>query len=379
MKTFNLTVISLFCFVLSVRSQEGALFTLYGTKLVNDSALQMFSFNPAVDRPQASVHRFMVGKTAGKFTLFTTKKGKPLDVYFFPGQSDKKALVIGGMHGSELSSIEVARQLIKKLSSGTKPYYSVIILPLLFPDNAEEAILDKKNRLLNNTGRYTDEHAADPNRQMPPLGKPFREESPVDAMSRDIEGENVTLLHLLQTFKPDRLISVHAIKDKNRAGVFADPRTDCSGYALGYDSDKALALLMAQRIQELGGICPGNNLQAEPTALYYLDPPVAAEGQKQERSFDGSKGTGRGIGVSLGSWSSTAVCDNEEALTRKAIRTFTMEFPGYLLPAEYKTEADRKQAEKWVEVYAASIHDLFLQAYFVEEETENSLRFVSKN
>jgi hypothetical protein len=379
MKTFNLTVISLFCFVLSVRSQEGALFTLYGTKLVNDSALQMLSFNPAVYRPQASVHGFMGQNTAGKFTLFTTKKGKPLDVYFFPGQSDKKALVIGGMHGSELSSIEVARQLINKLTSGTKPYYSVIILPSLFPDNADEAILDKKNRLVNNTGRYTDEHAADPNRQMPPLGKPFRDESPVDAMSRDIEGENATLLHLLQTFKPDRLISVHAIKDKNRAGVFADPRTDCSGYALGYDSDKALALLMAQRIQELGGICPGNNLQAEPTALYYLDPPVAAEGQKQERSFDGSKGTGRGIGVSLGSWSSTAVCDNEETLTRKAIRTFTMEFPGYLRPAEYKIENDRKRAEKWVEVYAASIYDLFLQAYFVEEETENNLRFVSKN
>ncbi|HEV7333812.1 MAG TPA: hypothetical protein VGN63_22450 [Flavisolibacter sp.] len=377
MKAFNLTVISLFCFFLSARSQEGGLFTLYGTQLVNDSALQMLSFNPALFRPVASVQGFARRNVSGKIVLHTTKKGKALDVYFFPGTSNKKALVIGGMHGSELSSIEVARSLIKKLSLGEKPYYNVVIVPTLFPDNAEEATREKKNRVVANTGRYTDEHAADPNRQMPPLGKPFREETPLDAMNRAIEGENAALLQLLQTYKPDRLISIHAIKDKSRAGVFADPRTDCMGNALGYDSDKALAILMAQRIQELGGVCPGNNLQTDPTALYYLDPPVAAEGQKQERSFDGSKGTGRGIGVSLGSWSSTAVCDADEALSRKAIRTFTMEFPGYLRPAEYSTEADRKRVEKLVQVYARSIHDYFLQAYFVEEEATNSTRFLS--
>lgn len=377
MKAFNLTVISLFCFVLSARTQEEALFSLYGTKLVNDSAIQMLSFNPAAYRPAASVAGFIGRKVAGKFTLHTTKKGKPLDVYFFPGQSDKKALVIGGMHGSELSSIEVARELVGKLSRGGKLFYNVVIIPSLFPDNADEAIQDKKNRVVNNTGRYSHEQAADPNRQMPPLGKPFLEEAPVDAMQRDIEGENAALLHLLQTYKPDRLISVHAIKDKNKAGVFADPRTDCRGFALGYESDKALALLMAQHIQSQGGVCPGNNLQAVPTTLYYLDPPVAAEGQKQERNFDGSKGTGRGIGVSFGSWSSTAVCDPEEALTRKAIRTFTMEFPGYLRPAEYKNETDRKRVEKLVQVYASAISDLFLQSYFVEEEAEPSYQFIT--
>lgn len=378
MKAFNLTVISLFCFVLCARSQEEALFSLYGTKLVNDSAIQMLSFNPAAYRPAASVSGYVNRKVAGKFTLHTTKKGKPLEVYFFPGQSDKKALVIGGMHGSELSSIEVARELIGKLSRGGKLYYNVVIIPSLFPDNADEAIQDKKNRVVNNTGRYTHEEAADPNRQMPSLGRPFMEEAPVDAMHREIERENAALLQLLQTYKPDRLISVHAIKDRNKAGVFADPRTDCRGYALGYDSDKALALLMAQHIQALGGVCPGNNLQAAPTTLYYLDPPVATEGQKQERNFDGSKGTGRGIGVSFGSWSSTAVCDPEEVLTRKAIRTFTMEFPGYLRPTEYKNETDRKRAEKLVQVYACAISDLFLQSYFVEEEAEQSnTRFVS--
>lgn len=377
MKTFNLTVISLFCFVFSAFSQENALFTLYGTQLVNDSANVTLSFDPDLFRPVASVQGFVKRKVAGKLVMHTTRKGKPVEFYFFPGKSDKKALVIAGMHGSELSSIEVAEELVKTLSQGGMPYYNVVIVPTLFPDNAQVAIADKKNRVLDNTGRYTDEHAADPNRQMPPLGKPFLDEEPLDAMNREIEGENAALLQLIQAYKPDRMVSIHAIKDKNRAGVFADPRTDCSGFALGYDSDKALALLMAQHIQGLGGICPGNNLQHEPTALYYLDPPIAEAGQKQERSFDGSKGNGRAKGVSLGSWSSTAVCHADETLSRSAIRTFTMEFPGYLRPAEYKTEADRKRFEKLVKIYASSIRDYFLQSFFVETEAANTIHFAT--
>ncbi|RYZ49824.1 MAG: hypothetical protein EOO14_20170, partial [Chitinophagaceae bacterium] len=93
MKAFNLTVISFFCFLFSTRSQEGALFTLYGTQLVNDSALQMLSFDPTVFRPASSVLGFARQKKAGKFVLHTTKKGQALDVYYFPGKSDKNAVV----------------------------------------------------------------------------------------------------------------------------------------------------------------------------------------------------------------------------------------------------------------------------------------------
>lgn len=50
-------------------------------------------------------------------TLFRTRKGNAVELYFFPCQRDKKAMVIGGMHGSELTSIEVALSLIRKLSA----------------------------------------------------------------------------------------------------------------------------------------------------------------------------------------------------------------------------------------------------------------------
>jgi hypothetical protein len=377
MRTFNLTVVFLSCFVLSLHSQEKALFTLYGTQLVNDSANVVLSVNPALFRPVAAVDGYLQKKEAASLVLHTTLKGRSVEAFFFPGRSDKKALVIAGMHGSELSSIEIAQTLLRRLSTGEKPFYNVVIVPSLFPDNAQEALAAKKDRLRDNTGRYTNETAADPNRQMPPLGKSFSVHDPVDALQREIEGENAALLDLIQTYKPDRLISIHAIKDKTKAGIFADPRTDCSGTALGYDTDKALALLMAQAIQERGGACPGNNLQAQPSALYYLDPPIAEAGQKQERSFDGSKASGRGKGISLGSWASTAVCDAEEGFSRSAIRTFTMEFPGYQKSTEYKTVTDRKRFESMVQVYANSIYDFFLQSFFVEGEPTVNIRFAS--
>ncbi|MDQ3277155.1 MAG: hypothetical protein M3Q06_02445 [Bacteroidota bacterium] len=379
MKPIHLAAVFLICFALSVRSQERALFQLYGTKLVNDSSSPVLTVHPAAYRSHTAVSELIQKKEAANLVMYTTKKGRSVEVFFFPGQSNKKALVIAGMHGSELSSIEVARALMRKLTGGSKPFYNVVIVPSLFPDNAQEALTAKTDRVRDNTGRYTDEHAVDPNRQMPLLGKPFLHEEPVDAMQREIEGENAALLDLIQTYKPDRLVNIHAIKDKARAGVFSDPRTDCTGYALGYDTDKTLALLMAQYIQAQGGTCPGNNLQTGPTSLYYLDPPIAERGQKQERSFDGSKGTGRAKGVSLGSWASTAVCHPDEALRRPAIRTFTMEFPGYLRPSEYKTETEQKQYDKLVQVYASSIHAYFLQSYFVEDESSNNIRLAANS
>lgn len=374
MKSFTITIIAMFFFGLAPFCQERPLFTLYGTKLVNDSEFMASTFSPVGNRTASIFSTVTRPKEARKLLLHTSRKGRPVEGYFFPGLSNKKALVIGGMHGTELSSIEVAMKLISKLSSGEKPFYNVVVIPSLFPDNAQEAEKEGADRMQTNSGRYTTLQTPDPNRQMPPLGRPFLHDSPVDALEREIEGENVALLQLIQNYAPDRVISIHAIKDRSKAGVFADPRTDCSGFALGYETDKALALLMARHIQAFGGACPGNRLNGEATALYYLDPPVAEEGHPQTRSFDGAKSTGRSVGVSLGSWCSTAVCDPGEVYSRPAIRTFTMEFPGYQKPSEYKKEDDRRRYEQMVEVYAASIRHYFLHSFFEEgDATESKL------
>ena len=79
----------------------------------------------------------------------------------------------------------------------------------------------------------------------------------------------------------------HAIKDTARAGIFADPRTDCQGIALGYESDSLLAIAMANFIREKGGVATGNFKSKKPSALYYKDPTAVEAGSFQKKKFNG--------------------------------------------------------------------------------------------
>ena len=299
----------------------------------------------------------------------SSQQGRNIEAYFFPGSSNKRALVIGGMHGSELSSIEVARELLEMMTHANTPYYNVIIIPSLFPDNAEAAkqfplqIGDHQN-----IGRYSFPGAVDPNRQMPTPGHAFDEDHELDHAGRKIENENALLLGLIGEFQPQRIVNLHAIRDKNYAGVFADPRTDHNGIALGYDTDSSLAVEVAKHINQNGGYVPGNHLATNPNALYYKDPQPVAAGQFQKRNFSGSFLPGkRGGGVSLGTWASTAVVDaNDSTRNREAMRILTIEFPGSKRPIDYNSKKEQNFYQKQVESYAAALYDVFLQDYFTE-------------
>jgi len=63
----------------------------------------------------AHLETFFKNKQRVKAVLGYTKQNRPVDVYYFPGTSNKRALVIGGMHGSELSSVEVAMNIVRLL------------------------------------------------------------------------------------------------------------------------------------------------------------------------------------------------------------------------------------------------------------------------
>jgi hypothetical protein len=311
----------------------------------------------------ATIEEWMLNKKPAKAVLGYTKQNRPVQAFYFPGSSNKKALVIGGMHGSELPSVEIARQLIDFLSGGSLPYYNVVIIPVLFPDNAEKATANVKH-LQDNTGRYTTEESVDPNRQMPELGKSFRQDDPVDMRGRIIEMENQYLLQLIQEYEPTRIVNLHAIKDVTKAGIYADPRTDCNGYALGYETDSSLAISVASFIEKHGGKVPGNHLQKTPTTLYYTDPEIASTGLVQKRNINGSPiPYNRGRGVSLGGWASTAVCD--ESRPRNAARLITIEFPGYLPARAYEGRAQRNCILN-EELYALAIREIFLSEKWTE-------------
>ncbi len=309
-------------------------------------------------------------KRPTSFSLGTSKLEREIGAWYFPGASDQRALIIAGVHGSELSSVEVAYALLNELFKGSQPYYSVIIVPTLFPDNAIKALTQPAViGSVDNIGRYTYAGAVDPNRQMPSPGKAFDESKPLDHIGREIEKENQLLLKLIQEFKPHRLANLHAIRNPNFGGVYADPRTDHLGAALGFSSDSSLAVLMAKAINMKGGNVAGNNLKKKPTALYYKDPKPAQPGEYQQRNMTGAKlNANRGSGVSLGTWGSTAVVHEENpSLNRPAMRILTIEYPGCKRPADYKKPNERMFQEKQVLAYAAAIKEYFLGEHFIEE------------
>lgn len=367
-----LTAISMFISCLAF-AQDRDLAFLYSSKLHRDSV-----YSPSANKTAGSIIKneftgfnlavMLAENKPAKKVLGYSKNNKAIEAYYFPGTSTKKALVIGGVHGSELSSVDVAKRLITQLSKGEKPYYCVIVIPSVFPDNAAIAAACQHDRVAKNTGRYTHAEAIDPNRQLPSLGAPFRLDNPVDAYGREVEKENRLLFQLIQAYQPGRIVSLHAIKDYGKAGIYADPRTDCEGNALGFASDSLLAVTMAKYIDEKGGNVYGNRLKTAPTALYHLDPKPVARGQKQQRNLVGANMKGKINGVSLGGWASTAVCDEKNNYYRAAIRILTIEFPGYKKPAEYRLAEDREWYKGLADLYAGSVYKHFLQAYCVEEE-----------
>ena len=309
-----------------------------------------------------SIEEWMKNKKPAKTILGYTNQSRPVEAYYFPGTSDKKALIVGGMHGSELSSIEMAGGLIEVLSAGEMPYYNVVVIPALFPDNAVKAML--ANQLMKNVGRYTTEESADPNRQMPEPGEAFNKTYPFDRCGRMIEIENQFLLQLIQDYRPARIASLHAIKDVTKAGIYADPRTDCRGYALGFETDSSLAVLMADFIESNGGDVGGNALKQCKTALYHFDPEIAATGFPQKRNFHGSSlPNNRGEGASLGGWATTAVCEGVDQ--RSAARLITVEFPGYQ-PSFVHEGTKKERCMVNIQQYIFSLRKIFLEAHYVE-------------
>ena len=294
-------------------------------------------------------------------TLARTAGHNRITSYFFPGQTDNNALVIAGVHGSELSGTEVVDSLIEKLKKGPRPFYNVIIVPSLFPDNAEVAKASPSTiGTKANTGRLTKDSKVDPNREFPEFGKALDPSTKKDAKNQQIEPENIALLELIERFRPARIASIHSTHEPSNAGIYADPRADAKGKALGYDSDKELASAMAVKASEGKANVPGNKVAGGKAAntIYPLDKPAASAGSKQERTTKD--------GHSLGGWGSTAVCDpSRPAANRPAMRIITVEVQNANRSSDVTaTKQAARKAE--LEALATSLQEIFLGPNNVE-------------
>ncbi len=214
--------------------------------------------------------------------LMTTAGGRSVDAYFFPGTSDERALVIGGVHGSEQGGIEVAEMLIDTLRSApVRPYYSVIVVPTLFPDNAATRIREGRTP--------TNRNFPDPGQGLA-AATPAGSTTAQDSERRDILPENVALMRLIERFRPSRVASVHGSSRRRAAGIFSDThtvsahaRTAAAGWAAPVlttvleasaaartQADETLALDMAHAMDAAGHgrAVRGNQLSTTPTAQW---------------------------------------------------------------------------------------------------------------
>jgi hypothetical protein len=152
---------------------------------------------------------------------------RPIEAVFFRGSTDRRALVIAGVHGTERQGMEVARRLISDLATLPQPPgFTTIIVPSLFPDNAATGPAGSR------------ESGATPtNRNFPPPSEDLADATAagggtaVDASksagkrTRAILPENLLLLELMERFHPERILSIHGTSGPGSAGVFYDRRS----------------------------------------------------------------------------------------------------------------------------------------------------------
>lgn len=253
-------------------------------------------------------------------------KDKKIQAYYFPGTSNRRALIIGGVHGTEKAGVEVVYKLLDYMRGpdARMPYFTVIIVPELFPDNV------KSNK------RSTDpDH--DPNRQFPEVGKdaaPGKDQScKVDTNNSCIEDGNLVLMDLIDRFQPERVASVHGhremsakeMKKQGGAGITTDPRPGME------KEDDALAAAMAHKAHDLKVNVPFNNIGTGKETVRY--PTNDANHQP---------------GVTFGQWGS------HKTPSHPAMNIILIETDGY------RFSKKDKQKQQEIESLATVLRDIFL-------------------
>lgn len=336
-----------------------------------------------------------------KVFIGVSKLDSPIYAYYYNRGGTDKAMIIGGVHGSEFYGVNVVKAIMDSLKNKDPKEFKweILILPEIFPDNVQKG---RNNIFIENYGRKTcpvchgvdDEDkcsnsCVDPNRQMPRLDSLFRVGMSTAYKGKPIEIENQFLLSITQTFNPSRIVSIHckngiaewmtkAEKQEHKAkngeiGIFADPRTitkqitkkdnkkGLHHIALNYHFDEMLVLKMAIYVKENGGIITGNFIKEKYVEItnnktkqisyklkdvsylntvYPLDPAAVEKDFVQKRNYEDSAGYEKKNGmVSYGTWASTQIQSKNAAIM------LTIELPQYysFFPSEFAQKGKSDQ------------------------------------
>lgn len=185
----------------------------------NDAAIDNALSSILAEKPED----LWIAHRIRKERLGTTAKGRPIETRFIPGNTNRRAIVLAGVHGSEVQGIEVGR-IFASACAGTRPDYSVIYIPVLFPDNAAVGLRERAGTATNRNfpGRNEDLAAA----TRAGRGRPVdATTSRAGSRGRGILPENQMLIQLIERYKPERIISIHGTRHSGAAGIFHDPIT----------------------------------------------------------------------------------------------------------------------------------------------------------
>lgn len=220
----------------------------------------------------------------------------PVDAHFFPSvrPTPRRALVLGGFHGDEQPGWQVTDALVNELSqmSDRLDFHTIVV-----PRVNAAAIKDELagTRLWRNR---CNRQLVDLNRNFPTGETPKDTDCP-NTVGAPIQPEVQGVMDVVTKFKPDRIVSTHAIRDPKSAGIFADPSRNPEAIELARGMASTVVNKSDRPANRLG---PGVR-QFNP--VYPGDRPGVVS-----------------AGTSLGAWAPTAV-------TGKTVPVITMEAPKF--------------------------------------------------
>lgn len=332
-------------------------------------------------------------------------------VYFVAGRTSRRAMVIGGVHGSEPEGAAVVQQLVEALKNARrKPLFTVILVPNLIDrsrqDPKSKSGVDAYRDVRDPTAKGSAGDASkgtgsegnievEPNRNFPLPGKSYdsykkaghlefwdrvnnKIRPPQDKVTRTDKKENRAkavasekmlpenriLVHLIERFQPERLASVHQHSVPGRRGdgpgVFVDPRRPASKLSAddGFDRNTDQALTpdgqQDDKLAEKMRDAIQSGAEAEQLRKEGRDPlsgnDVPRPGERGKRAKPPTTHYRTGAhaeGNSLGDWAPVEVKKGGDG-DRPAIGTFTVELPQYV--QSNKAQTDELAKLKGIEV-----------------------------
>ncbi|HEY7875683.1 MAG TPA: DUF4157 domain-containing protein [Actinomycetota bacterium] len=324
---------------------------------------------------------------------YGTKSPPRVRAFFFPGKTARRALIIGGVHGTEqqgAKTVEELRTVLRARSlAGNPPHFTTILIPTLIEQTHKGGTSAGARHVPGGMGRTAKgtlekSRSIEPNRNFPLPGEDlaaakargasgatdpelvFRDASGAVRPAQDTAktatanaqtgtsirmiAETRILISLIERFQPERLASIHAHSLKtvvgDAPGIFVDPRgIDPATKAVTnqgqVDEDDRLAAAMARegtkRWSKGGVTVPGlKGGQA--------DPFVGNAPGKSGASVRYSS-TSTPEGNSLGTWAPVPTVAGKAGATasRPGITTVTVEIPQWSSPAQ--TAAQREIIE----------------------------------